>query len=99
MQENVRVAAPVLQATLRGRKSVPLGEATKLGKLTCMPLGSIVVLKSDRENLPIVTGPAKFRKVWTLPVLKRGDLGADVGSLRASSERLRKEYGMLPRQV
>jgi hypothetical protein len=99
IQETVEVAAPVLRAMLRGRKSVPLGKATKLGRLTCLPWGSIVVLESDREKLPIVTGPAKFRKVWSLTVLECGDLGADVGSLLPSSEGFRKKYGMLPHQV
>lgn len=88
-----------LEAVLRGRKSVPLGNRRELGRKVCLPWGSVVNLRAGGEIVPIVTGPARYRNGWCLPVLLCTPRPTHLAQARGCSERLRKEHDLEPRRV
>jgi hypothetical protein len=93
-QRSVVVSSGILKAVLHGRKSVPLGKTALANRLVTLPWGSIVSLTADGQILPVVTGPAKYRGAWCLPVRETGVLNGNAASLKHWAESDRKNWGL-----
>jgi hypothetical protein len=86
-------------AVAHGRKSLPLGKRVNLPVQACLPWGSIVRLRAAGQTVSIVTGPAKYCKGWSLPVLQRAKGETDGAILQSWSDRFRKHNGLEPRRA
>jgi hypothetical protein len=93
-QRSVEVSTGILKAVLHGRKSVPLGKTALADGLVTLPWNSIVNLIADGQTLPVVTGPAKYRGAWCLPIRETGVLNGNAASLKHWAESDRKKWGL-----
>jgi hypothetical protein len=104
-RKTVKVAESIFDTVLHGvRKNVPLDDRSLLLDEVFLPWGSIVDIESQGKSFPILTGPAKFRGGWILPVYGRWVLPdshaygqrIQTSRLRADSEDFRKRNGFGP---
>jgi hypothetical protein len=77
-----------------GLKNVRLASPSLPRDLVGLPWGSIVYIESGEEYIPIVSGPARFQKGWTLPVLERPKPNISAAKLRNASEKFLKSKGL-----
>ena len=93
-RKTMKVDDSMLKAVSRGLKSVPFDDTTLLGNDLCLPWGSIVELASPERSVSIVTGPAKFRSRWLLPVYEKCEPGPEERRLHLLSETFRRKNGL-----
>jgi hypothetical protein len=94
------LSLPASPKTIRGLVTagvrVPLdGISTKhLPKLAALPWGSRVTLRSDKETIALITGPAKLGTRWYLPVIgpARSKATDTAQNLKKEAERIRKRF-------
>jgi len=96
--KHLRMEVPrkIFAAIRRGRKTVPLGKQPDLARFAGLPWCSTVTLKSKRETLHRVVGPAiRQRDQWVLPVLVQFfDNSAILATHQKEAERLRRSLGL-----
>jgi hypothetical protein len=90
----VKVKSPILKKVKAGRKSVPLGKNVDLKTFAGLPWGSVVTLQDGKEELPIVSGPAKYHGEWCLQVDHPGKIGGDAKRLKGWGVSFRKKKGL-----
>lgn len=90
----LNVEPEVLGSVQRGRASVPLGEKPPAARLRGLAWGSVVQLRSGREEAAVIAGPARYRSgSWELPVMEvvAGDSG-DEAARHATA--FRRAFGL-----
>jgi len=90
----VKIDDAVLDAVSRGLKNIPFDEITLPKNERCLPWGSIVELASQERRLSIITGPAKFRSRWVLPVHGKCEPDTEKGRAHLRSETFRRKNGL-----
>lgn len=84
-----------LIALLQGKATVPLSHKRVPADLAGIPWGTIIRLKSGREELLVPVGPAAYRAgSWVLPIFLAEDSATDVQGLRRQTAKLRREFGL-----
>ena len=74
---------------------MPLSHKRVPADLAGIPWGTIIRLKSGREELLIPVGPAAYRSgSWVLPIFLAEDAEADVQGLRRQTAKLRGEFNL-----
>lgn len=96
VRKTMPVEDSVFKAVTRGLKNVPLGNRKVACDLVCLPWGSILDVTNGGEKLPIITGPAKFRHGWMLPVYHLSEAGTSGEQLRRLSGQFRRRNGLEP---
>lgn len=91
----LRVPPKALRAVCQGRTTVPLNHKRAPADLVGIPWGTIINLKSGREELLVPVGPAAYRSgEWVLPIFLPEDAAADVRGLRRQTAKLRRAFGL-----
>jgi hypothetical protein len=104
-RKTVKVTDSIFDGVVHGvRTYVPVDDRSLPLDQVFLPWGSILDVESHGKIFPVLTGPAKFRGRWELPVHGRWELPDShpyeyrVGTsrLRADSEDFRKRWGFGP---
>jgi hypothetical protein len=91
----LRVSPATLLAIDRGARAIPLAFSRAPRQWVGVPWGTLVVLHTGKDELPVAVGPAAYRAGrWVLPVFRddRGQPGRDVRALRLQVAQLRRRY-------
>lgn len=92
---DLNVTTDVFNSVRRGRRTVPLGANIDLAELGSLPWGSIVTLRSAREELHRIVGPVIWHTdQWCLPILEADAEG--LVEFKTEAERLRESFGLEP---
>lgn len=96
---DVKVTPVEFAKLLRGRKSIMLGQDASGSGHAGVPWGSIAHVCGGRDELRVLTGPAKYATGgWYLPVLSR-TVGRDTAAVFAEEAgQLRQQLGLEPRR-
>jgi hypothetical protein len=92
----LRVSPQILSGVVRGAKSVPL-KGKRMPVAWCgIPWGTLVILKTGSNQVPVAVGPAAYRHgQWVLPLFQdEKERAGDVVALRRQSAKLRAKYGL-----
>jgi hypothetical protein len=94
----IRTRVWVTEATFKGIcgsiLNVRLSSQALPRDLVGLPWGSIVDVVSGKESIPVISGPAKFRNGWVLPILERYEANTPVTQLHRASEKWLKSHGL-----
>lgn len=88
----LRVSQETLRAIVRGAKAVPLNQRRVPHDFVGAPWGTLLTLKSGRDQFPVAVGPAAYRSgSWVLPRFQQEDTepARDIHALRRQTSRLR----------
>ena len=90
------VTPQIFAAVGRGRKTVPLGKGQDLAHYAGMPWCSIATLRSQRDSLRRIVGPAlRQPDQWVLPILPGPtDPSASLVEYEAQADKLRRDRGL-----
>jgi hypothetical protein len=89
----LEVSPGVLQTVRRGRGTVPLGQQLP-PQFAGLPWMSAATLRAGGDSLAILTGPARFKKEWVLPVLVCGGPDDDAATPQGDARRARRFLGL-----
>jgi hypothetical protein len=92
----VKVKDSVFDAVSSGLKNVPFDDRALSRDQVCLPWGSIVDVESDGRSVPIMTGPAKFRGRWLLPIYECCKPNIEKRRLDVLSGEFRRHNGLQP---
>jgi hypothetical protein len=90
----LEVTPQILKKVAAGRKSVPLREQVDLKKFAGLPWGSLVTLQAGKQQLPIISGPAKYHGNWCLQVVRSGEIDTDPNRLKLWRVTFLKKSGL-----
>jgi len=90
----LQVTPEILKKVDGGRKSVPFRKRVDLKEFAGLPWGSVVTLQAGKQNLPIISGPAKYHGDWYLQVVRSGDIDSDANHLRRWGAKFLRKSGL-----
>jgi hypothetical protein len=98
VQIDLKVTPDVFSSVRKGRKTVPLGQATDLAQVGALSWGSIATVRSEDDQLHRVVGPAIWQTdKWSLPVFPTN--ASALPEYENEAARLRRSLGLEPASV
>jgi hypothetical protein len=94
IRTEVRVERAIFEGICGNILNVRLSDRSLPRDLIGLPWGSIVDVISGKESVPIISGPPKFQKGWTLPIWEQHGENTSASELRRASRKWLKSNGI-----